>query len=49
MAELARRMRCDMQQVRRLLNIGHGSRLDQLDAAFAALQKRLVVEVRDAA
>jgi len=49
MAELARRMRCDMQQVRRLLNIGHGSRLDQLDAAFAALRKRLVVEVRDAA
>ncbi len=48
-AELARRMRCDMQQVRRLLKIGHGSRLDQLDAAFAALDKRLILEVSDAA
>ncbi len=48
-AELARRMRCDMQQVRRLLKIGHGSRLDQLDAAFAALDKRLILDVSDAA
>ncbi len=49
MAELARRVRCDFRQVSRLLDINHGSRLDQLDAAFAALGKRLVVEVRDAA
>ncbi len=49
MAELARRVGCDFRQVSRLLDINHGSRLDQLDAAFAALGKRLVVEVRDAA
>lgn len=49
MAELARRMPCDFQQVRRLLDLGHRSRLDQLDAAFAALGKRLTVGIRDAA
>jgi len=49
MAELARRVPCDFRQVSRLLDINHRSRLDQLDAAFAALGKRLVVEVRDAA
>lgn len=48
MAALARRLRWDFRQVSRLLDINHGSRLDQLDAAFAALGKRLVVEVRDA-
>jgi len=48
-AELARRVPCDFRQVSRLLDINHRSRLDQLDAAFAALGKRLVVEVRDAA
>jgi antitoxin HicB len=48
MAELARRMPCDFQQVRRLLDLGHRSRLDQLDSAFAALGKRLTVGVQGA-
>ena len=48
-AELARRLRCHMRQVDRLLDIHHASRLDQIEAAFAALKKRLVLEVRDAA
>ncbi len=48
-AELARRMRCDFRQVHRLLDLNHSSRLDQLDAAFAALDKRLVIDVSDAA
>lgn len=34
---------------RRLLDLDHGSRIEQVDAALAALGKRLIVEVRDAA
>lgn len=45
---LAERLGCDPRQVRRLLDLDHRSRLDQLEAALAALGKRLVVEVRDA-
>jgi antitoxin HicB len=48
-ADLARRLGCDLRQVRRLLDLDHSSRLDQLEAALAALGKRLVIEVRDAA
>ena len=48
-AELARRMHCHLPQVDRLLDLGHASRLDQLEAAFAALKKRIHLEVRDAA
>lgn len=47
--ELARRLGCDPKDVRRLLDLMHRSRLDRLEAALAALGKRLVVEVRDAA
>ena len=47
--ELARRIGCDPKDVRRLLDLMHHSRLDRLDAALAALGKRLVLEVRDAA
>jgi antitoxin HicB len=46
---LAERLGCDPRQVRRLLDLDHNSRLDQLEAALAALGKRLVVEVQDAA
>ena len=48
-AELARRMRQSKQQVERLLNLRHASRLDQLEAAFAALNKQLAIEIRDRA
>jgi hypothetical protein len=37
------------QQIERLLSLQHGSRLDQIEAAFAALRKRLTIEIRDAA
>jgi antitoxin HicB len=48
-AELAERLHCDARQVRRLLDLDHQSRLDQVEAALAALGKRLVVEIREAA
>lgn len=48
-AALAERLGCDPRQVRRLLDLDHRSRLDQLEAALSALGKRLVVEVQDAA
>jgi antitoxin HicB len=48
-AELARRLGWHMPQVDRLLDLRHASRLDQLEAALAAIGKRLVIEVRDAA
>lgn len=47
--ELGRRIDRDPKDVRRLLDLAHRSRLDRLEAALAALGKRLVVEVRDAA
>ncbi len=46
-AELARRLRWHMPQVDRLFDVKHGSRLEQLEAAFAVLGKRLVVDVQD--
>ena len=48
-AELARRLNCQMPQIDRLLDLRHASRLDQLEAAFRALGKRLTVAVVDAA
>lgn len=47
--ELARRLDCSPSQVDRLLDIQHNSRLDQIEAAFAALGKRLEIEVVEAA
>lgn len=44
-AELGRRLRWHGPQVDRLLAMKHGSKLDQLEAAFGALGKRLVIEV----
>jgi antitoxin HicB len=48
-AELARRLNCHLPQVDRLLDLRHASRLDQLEAAFRVLGKRLSVEVLEAA
>ena len=42
-AELARRIGIAPQQAQRLFDTNHASRLDQLEAAFAALGRRLVV------
>jgi antitoxin HicB len=47
-SELARRLDVHPPQVDRLLEVHHGSKLDQLEAAFSALGKRLVVGVEDA-
>ncbi len=47
--ELARRLNCHLTQVDRLLDLRHGSRLDQLEAAFRALGKHLSVQILDAA
>lgn len=46
-AELARRLGRHMPQVDRLLDLHHASRLDQVEAALAALGKRLSVGVHD--
>ena len=48
-AEFARRIGIPNTHIERLFNLRHHSRLDQLEAAFAALGKRLHVEVRNAA
>jgi antitoxin HicB len=48
-AELGRRLSCHLPQVDRLLDLRHASRLDQLEAAFSALGKRLSVEIHEAA
>ena len=47
--ELARRLKCSPSQVDRLLDITHHSKLDQIEAAFAAIGKRLAIEILDAA
>jgi antitoxin HicB len=48
-AELARRLNCHLPQVDRLLDLLHSSRLDQLEAAFRALGKRITIVVEEAA
>ena len=48
-AELARRMGIPRQQIERLLDLQHSSRLEHIEAAFRALNKRLVVSTEDAA
>ena len=47
--DLARRLQCTPSQVDRLLDISHQSRLNQIEAAFAALGKRLAIEIQNAA
>lgn len=46
--ELAKRLDWHLPQVDRVLNVRHGSQLDQLEAAFSALGKKLVLNVVDA-
>lgn len=48
-AEFARRIGIPKTHIERLFSLRHQSRLDQIEAAYAALGKRLHVEVRDAA
>lgn len=48
-AELARRLNCHLPQVDRLLDLLHSSRLDQIEAAFRALGKRLAIVVEQTA
>ena len=48
-AEFARRIGIPKTHIERLFSLRHHSRLDLIEAAFAALGKRLHVEARDAA
>ena len=48
-ADLARRLKCAPSQVDRLLDITHASRLEQIEAAFAALGKKVSFVVEEAA
>ena len=48
-AELARRLHWHREQVDRLFRIDHATRLDQFDAAFAALGREMSIELRKAA
>jgi antitoxin HicB len=48
-ADLARRLGWQGPQVDRLLDLGHASRLDQIEQALAAPGKRLTLDVADAA
>src|SRR5580658_2993998 len=48
-AELARRLHCHLPQIDRLLNLNHGSRLDQIEQALLAVGKRLTISFEDAA
>ena len=48
-ADLARRLRVSKPQVERLLDLSHGSRLEQIEQAFRVLHKRLGLSVQDAA
>jgi antitoxin HicB len=48
-ADLARMLGWKGPQVDRLFNLGHGSRLDQLEEAFRVMGKRLEIDVKNAA
>src|SRR5438067_8059894 len=48
-AELARRLRWHLPQVKRVLDLRHASKLEQIEAALAALGLRLIVDVARAA
>ena len=47
-SDLARLLDVDPKQVDRLLNLNHASRLDQLEAAFRVLGKRMAIQIQDA-
>jgi len=46
-SELARRLDWHLPQVDRVIDVHHGSQIDQIEAAFAALGKKLVLNVID--
>lgn len=46
-SELARRLHWHLPQVDRVLQVRHGSQLEQIEAAFAAVGKRLNIVVTD--
>ncbi len=48
-AELARRLRWHLPQVNRVLDLRHASKMEQIEAALAALGLRLIVDVAKAA
>jgi antitoxin HicB len=48
-AELARRLRWHLPQVSRVLDLRHASKMEQVEAALAALGLRLIIEVARAA
>jgi antitoxin HicB len=48
-SELARRLGIPKSNVDRLFDLDHHSRLSRLEAAFAVLNKKMVIEVRSAA
>ena len=48
-AELARRLGIPKTTVDRLFDLDNHSRLDHIEAAFAALGKQIALEIRDAA
>jgi antitoxin HicB len=48
-SELARRLGVHERVVRRMLDPAHASKAERIQAALAALGKRLMVEIRDAA
>ena len=48
-AELARRIGISKTNIERLFDLDHSSRLDQIEAAFRAIGKKLEVTIRNAA
>lgn len=48
-AALARRLGCHLPQIDRLLDLVHASKLEQVEKALAALGKRLILDVAEAA
>lgn len=48
-AELARRLGVPKNTIDRLFDLDRHTRIDQIEAAFAALGKQLSVEIREAA
>jgi antitoxin HicB len=42
-------LNCHLPQIDRLLDLGHASRLDQIELAFLAIGKRLKISLEDAA
>lgn len=47
-SELGRRLKQHLPQIDRLVDVRHGSKLDQLEAAFGALGKRLELSITEA-